>query len=180
MPAKWKCACGYISYLLGMAFPSSTMTSSPSLRTFNFSQMWRYYGGRWFASAWPPEFKSLDSESHSPSSALHELYPIIIAAILWGHEWSRKSILIHSDNTAVVEILNKGRSHSLAIMEFLRRLTLFSAQHQFILWAAHVPGHHNITADSLSCFLFQKFKHLARESDLHPTPIPPFSATIFN
>ncbi|XP_049894744.1 uncharacterized protein LOC126386432 [Epinephelus moara] len=132
-----------------------------------------YYGGRWFASIWPPE-------SRSPSSALHELYPIIIAAILWGHEWSRKSILIHSDNTTVVEILNKGRSCSLAIMQFLRRLTLFSAQHQFILWAAHIPGHHNSIADSLSRFSFQKFRHLAPESDLHPTPIPPFSATIFS
>ena len=139
-----------------------------------------YYGGRWFASAWPPEFESLDSGSRSPSSALHELYPIIIAAILWGHEWSGKSILIHSDNTAVVEILNKGRSRSLAIMQFLRRLTLFLAQHQSILRAAHVPGHHNSIADSLSRFSFQKFRHLAPESDLHPTPIPPFSATIFN
>lgn len=70
--------------------------------------------------------------------------------------------------------LNKGQSHSLAIMQFLRRLTLFSAQHQFILWAAH-----NSIAASLSCFSFQKFRHLAPESDLHPTPIPPFSATIF-
>uniref|UniRef100_UPI003AAC1141 uncharacterized protein n=1 Tax=Centroberyx gerrardi TaxID=166262 RepID=UPI003AAC1141 len=139
-----------------------------------------YYGGRWFASAWPSEFKSLDSESRSPSSALHELYPIVIAAILWGHEWSRKSILIHSDNTAVVEILNKGRSRSPAIMQFLRRLTLISAQHQFILRAAHIPGHHNSIADSLSRFSFQKFRHLAPESDFHPIPIPPFSATTFN
>ncbi|XP_071781595.2 uncharacterized protein LOC139931867 [Centroberyx gerrardi] len=139
-----------------------------------------YYGGRWFASAWPSEFKSLDSESRSPSSALHELYPIVIAAILWGHEWSRKSILIHSDNTSVVEILNKGRSRSPAIMQFLRRLTLISAQHQFILRAAHIPGHHNSIADSLSRFSFQKFRHLAPESDFHPIPIPPFSATTFN
>ncbi|XP_078143999.1 uncharacterized protein LOC144542156 [Centroberyx gerrardi] len=139
-----------------------------------------YYGGRWFASAWPSEFKSLDSESRSPSSALHELYPIVIAAILCGHEWSRKSILIHSDNTAVVEILNKGRSRSPAIMQFLRRLTLISAQHQFILRAAHIPGHHNSIADSLSRFSFQKFRHLAPESDFHPIPIPPFSATTFN
>ncbi len=52
-----------------------------------------YYGGKWFSSAWPPEFSFLNPESLSPSSALYKLYPIIIAAILWGHEWSRKSIL---------------------------------------------------------------------------------------
>ncbi|KAI4799727.1 hypothetical protein KUCAC02_016695 [Chaenocephalus aceratus] len=112
--------------------------------------------------------------------ALHKLYPIIIAAILWGHEWSRKAILIHTDNSAVVEILNKGRSRSLAIMQFLRRLTLISAQHQFILKAAHIPGHENGIADSLSRFQFQKFRNLAPEADLHPIPVPPFSATTFN
>lgn len=139
-----------------------------------------YYGGRWFASTWPPEFSALDSESHGPSSALYELYPIIIAAILWGHEWLKKSILIHSDNTAVVEIINKGRSRSPTIMQFMRRLTLISAQQQFILQAAHVPGHHNSIADSLSRFSFQKFRRLAPDSDLHPTSVPQFSTTIFN
>nr|XP_033936284.1 uncharacterized protein LOC117444996 [Pseudochaenichthys georgianus] len=139
-----------------------------------------YYAGRWFSSTWPPEFTALNSQTLSPSSALHELYPIIIAAILWGHEWSRKAILIHTDNSAVVEILNKGRSRSLAIMQFLRRLTLISAQHQFILKAAHIPGHENGIADSLSRFQFQKFRNLAPEADLHPIPVPPFSATTFN
>ncbi|XP_034554896.1 uncharacterized protein LOC117823776 [Notolabrus celidotus] len=139
-----------------------------------------FYKGRWFAATWPPELKSLDSESRSPSSTLHELYPVVIAALLWGHEWSRKSILIHSDNTAVVEIINKGRSHSPAIMPFLRRLTLISAHHQFILRAAHIPGYLNTIADALSRFSFQKFRHLAPESDPHPVPVPPFSATIFS
>ena len=139
-----------------------------------------YYAGRWFSSTWPPEFTALNSQTLSPSSALHELYPIIIAAILWGHEWSRKAILIHTDNSAVVEILNKGRSRSLVIMQFLRRLTLISAKHQFILKAAHIPGHENGIADSLSRFQFQKFRNSAPEADLHPIPVPPFSATTFN
>ncbi|XP_033467933.2 uncharacterized protein LOC117247462 [Epinephelus lanceolatus] len=139
-----------------------------------------YYGGRWFAAAWPSEFESLDAESRSPSSALYELYPVIIATLIWGHEWSKKCPTIHSDNTAVVDIISKGRSRSPAIMPFTRRLTLISAQHQFILRASHIPGHHNAIADSLSCFSFQKFRCLAPDSDVHPTPIPPFSVTIFN
>nr|XP_055023094.1 uncharacterized protein LOC129413423 [Misgurnus anguillicaudatus] len=139
-----------------------------------------YYSGRWFASEWPPEFSNLIQQSDFPSSALYEMYPVIIAAILWGHEWSRHSILIHSDNSAVVEIINKGRSRSLAIMQLVRRLTLISAQHQFIIRAAHIPGYCNSIADSLSRFSFQKFRILAPESDMHPTPVPPFSATIFN
>ncbi|KAI2646043.1 enzymatic polyprotein [Labeo rohita] len=69
-----------------------------------------YYSGRWFASEWPPEFSHLAQQSDSPSSTLFEIYPVIIAAILWGHEWSKHIILIHSDNSAVVDIINKGRA----------------------------------------------------------------------
>ncbi|XP_026063506.1 uncharacterized protein LOC113046764 [Carassius auratus] len=139
-----------------------------------------YYGGRWFASEWPPEFSHLVQQSVSPSSTLHEIYPVIIAAILWGHEWSKHTILIHSDNSAVVEIINKSRSRSPAIMQFVRRLTLISAQHQFVIRAAHIPGYRKNIADSLSRLSFQKFRILAPESDIRPTPVPPFSATIFN
>ncbi|XP_027136074.1 uncharacterized protein LOC113746034 [Larimichthys crocea] len=134
-----------------------------------------FYSGKWFAAAWPHEFPPLPH-----SSTIHEIYPVIVAAILWGHEWSKKTIAIYSDNSAAVDIINKGRSHSLDIMQFIRRLTLVSAQHQFIIRASHIPGHKNAIADSLSCFSLQKFKLLAPDSDPLPTPIPPYSATIFN
>ncbi|XP_078032220.1 uncharacterized protein LOC144467455 [Epinephelus lanceolatus] len=102
----------FLSSWNGISFYDDFITQPEDIQLFTdaapFTGFGGYYGGRWSASAWPPEFESLDSESCPPSSVLHELYPIIIAAILWGHEWSMKSILIHSDNTAVVEILNKG------------------------------------------------------------------------
>ena len=136
-----------------------------------------FYGGRWFASQWPPEFASLSFES-GDSSALWELYPVVIAALLWGHERTRRVILIHSDNSAVVHMINKGRSKSLTLMPFLLRLTWHSIKHQFILRAIHIPGHSNAIADSLSRFQFQKFKALAPQAEPHPTPIPPFSDSI--
>ncbi len=139
-----------------------------------------YYSGRWVASEWPPEFSHLVQQTDSPLSAHYEMYPVIIAAILWGHEWSKHTILIHFDNS-VVEIITKGRSRSPAIMQFVRRLIRpISAQHQFLIRAAQIPGYLNSIADSLSCLSFQKFRILAPESDIHPTPVPPFSATIFN
>ena len=84
-----------------------------------------YYGGRWFASIWSPELSPL-----SPSSALCVLHPIIIAALLWGQEWSRKVILIHSDNLTVIDIINKGCSQSLDIRKDIRNLTLGFSHHQ--------------------------------------------------
>ncbi|XP_061585356.1 uncharacterized protein LOC133450379 [Cololabis saira] len=136
-----------------------------------------FYDGRWFAAGWPPE---LANEHYTASSALYEIYPISVAAILWGHEWTRKSILIYSDNLAVVDIINKGRSNSSSIMPFMRRLVWHSVIHQYILRAAHVPGHSNTIADSLSRFSFQKFRSLAPHADPSPTPVPPYSALTFN
>lgn len=133
-----------------------------------------FYQGRWFASPWPPQLQDF-----SQSSALFELYPLVVAAFLWGKEWSASSILVHCDNESTVQCINKGRSHSPALMPMLRRLTWISACDQFIIRAKHVPGSQNQIADSLSRFLFQKFRTLAPEADQFPTPVPPYSDLIF-
>lgn len=77
-----------------------------------------FYQGRWFASPWPPQLQDIPL-----SSALFEIYPIVVAAFLWGKEWTTSSILVHCDNDATVHCINKGRFHSQAIMPLLRRLT---------------------------------------------------------
>ena len=137
-----------------------------------------YYRGRWFADEWPEEMLDSQCEPHL-SSAMYELYPIVVAASLWGSEWTSRSVLIHSDSQATVDIINKGRSSSLPIMSLLRRLTWITVTHNFIIRAAHIPGHLNAIADSLSRSLFQKFRQLAPEADIHPTPVPPFSHMTF-
>ncbi len=133
-----------------------------------------FYQGRWFASPWPAQLQDLPQ-----SSALAELYPLVVAAFLWGNEWSSKCILVHCDNEAVVQCVNKGRSHSPALSPFLRRLKWIAACDQFVIVARHVAGSENQIADSLSRFLFQKFRRLAPEADEVPTPVPPYSELIF-
>lgn len=133
-----------------------------------------FYQGRWFASTWPPQLQDI-----TQSSALFELYPLVVAAFLWGKEWATKSILVYCDNEATVHCINKGRSHAPAMMPLLRRLTWISACDQFIIIAKHVPGSENQIADSLSRFLFQKFRTLAPEADKSPTPVPHYSQLIF-
>ncbi|XP_073685315.1 uncharacterized protein [Garra rufa] len=133
-----------------------------------------FYQGRWFASPWPPELQG------SPqSSAFFELYPLVVAAFLWGNEWASKSILVRCDNEAVVHCINKNRSHCPALMPLLRRLIWISPCDQFLISAKHVAGADNQIADSLSRFLFQKFRKLAPEADPSPTPVPPYSELIF-
>ena len=137
-----------------------------------------YYRGRWFAEKWPSEFFSPPFDS-AHSSALFELYPVIVAASLWGHEWTSRSVLIHSDNQSTVHIINKRRSPSLPLMTLLRRLTWITVTHNFLIQAVHIPGHLNEIADSLSRFSFQEFRLLAPSADLHPNPVPPFSEMTF-
>ncbi len=121
------------------------MTFSNSLMLPLLSVLGGFYKGRWFAARWPPELAGLCQVA---SSALYEIYPIVVAAILWGNEWSRKSILIYSDNLVVVDIINERCSNSPSIMPFMRHLTRHSFTHQYILCAAHVPSHSNAIADS--------------------------------
>ncbi|XP_065126277.1 uncharacterized protein [Paramisgurnus dabryanus] len=136
-----------------------------------------YYRGRWFASTWPNQLSDLPETLSS--SVLFELYPIVVAAFLWGKEWTSTSIVIHCDSQAAVQCINKGRSHSLTLMPLLRRLIWTAACDQFLISATYIPGRNNTIADSLSRFAFQKFRQLAPEADLHPTPVPPYSTLIF-
>ncbi len=121
----------------------------------------------------PPRCATLPSPQHCSNSTR------VIAASLWGKNWTSRSILVHCDNEATVHCINKGRSHSLALMPLLRRLIWISACDQFIITAKHIPGSKNLIADSLSRFMFQIFRALAPEADPSPTPVPPYSQLIF-
>lgn len=81
-------------------------------------------------------------------------YPVIVACILWGNQWSRKQILVYCDNAATVNIINIGRSLVPFINTFLRRLMWTCITGNFTLHAAYIPGLDNKIADCLSRFKF--------------------------
>ena len=148
--------------------------AAPSVSFYGYSR------GKWFTSSRPLEFTCLLYSDSLSSIQTVQAIPHHYSCHSRAHEWSRKSILIHSENTPILEISNKAWSRPLAIIRFMRRLTLISNQYQVILWAAHIPSYHNSTADSLSCYSFQKFRCFAPESHPHPMQVPPFSAMTFN
>jgi len=129
-----------------------------------------YFQGQWFCSAWPRHV--LEQVDKDLSIAFQELYPIVVAALLWGSCWSRKRILIHCDNQATVYIINKGRSPCAAIMRLMRRLVIVAATYNFQFLAAHSPGCTNSIADALSRLNLQKFRQLAPEAASKPCLIP--------
>ncbi len=109
-----------------------------------------FYQGRWFASPWPAQLKDLPQ-----SSALAEFYLLVVAAFLWGNEWSSKCILVHCDNEAVVQCVNKGRSHSPALSPFLRLFKWIAACDQFVIVARHVAGSENKSLTHCLAFCFR-------------------------
>ena len=129
-----------------------------------------HFQGKWFCGAWPPELAS--SSADPISIAFQELYPIVVAAILWSKHWSRRRLIFHSDNQATCHILNKGRSKCPQIMRLLRRLVLLATHDNFAFSAVHIPGYLNTLADSLSRLQIQKFRTLAPHAEPAPCSIP--------
>ncbi len=124
-----------------------------------------WFQGRWNATA--AQFG--DGEL---SIAYKELYPIVVASILWSSTWSRKKVLFHCDNSATVDILQKGRSRSLVLMSLIRRLVICAATNNFDFFAVHIPGEKNSIADALSHFQMDRFRVLAPAAATTPCEVP--------
>ena len=61
------------------------------------------YGKEWFCGPWPAAWLRYNI------SAL-ELYPIVVAVVVWGDKWANKSVSFFTDNEALVAIINKSRA----------------------------------------------------------------------
>ena len=121
----------------------------------------------WFAGRWSPLQIPL-------SITYKELFPIVLAASRWGHQWSTKRVEFCSDNTAVVEVLRSGTSRDSNLMVLLRHLSLLAARHSFVFTARHIPGKSNAIADAISRFEFQRFHQLAPYASPTATSVPPW------
>ena len=82
-----------------------------------------------------------------------------------------KRIAVLCVNKAVIVVINKERSSSPEIMQFMRRITWLSVTLN-IITARHVP----VIADSLSRFKFQVFKSLCPEANPTHIAVPPLAA----
>ncbi len=163
-------------------FYNDDMESSSAIKLFTDAAPSVGFGGffnnEWFADVWPKEMSSLPASASS--SALMEIYPIVISCLLWGKFWSRKRILFYCDNEAAVNIINKGRSSIPLINRFVRRITWASVLGNFIIKAVHIPGLDNKVADALSRFDFQKFRKLCPEATPSSLPCPSFLQTVLD
>ena len=154
-------------------FLEDELTQAPDINFYTDASGTSGYGGyyhpEWFRGAWEP-CQLLCNKGIS--IAYQELFPIVLAALLWGAHWSRKHILVLCDNEGTVTVINSGTSKSPVMANLLRHLVLCSMQCNFLVRAKHLPGRNNPIADALSCNQVQRFRRLAPNAHLLPTPIP--------
>jgi hypothetical protein len=89
-----------------------------------------------------------------------ELYPVVVSAVVWGHHWRGKRIVLFSDNEGTVAILQKGRSKCSEINKLLRRLMLVCTVGNFSFSARWLSTKENTYADLLSRGSFCQFQTL--------------------
>ena len=102
-----------------------------------------YFGSYWFHGLWSDYCKTLNI-------AVLELYPVVLALHLWSHLLRGKCLTVHSDNMAVVHIINNCTSKNSIMMKLVRKLVLFSMSNDIFIRATHIVGSTNLTSDFLS------------------------------
>ena len=124
-----------------------------------------YCESQWFQLKWMDCIKTMHI-------TIKEFVPVVMAAAIWGTSWAGKSVLIRSDNAAVVAVINSGTSRDHEVMHLMRCLVFISAKFNFIFSAAHIPGIHNQLADALSRDNYQYFESHYPQAQRLASPIP--------
>ena len=99
----------------------------------------------WFSGAWL-------TTQVSQSIEYKELFPIVVAAYLWGPLWASKRVNFLSDNRSLVDILRSGTSRAPNIMSLVRSLSLLAAHHSFSFTAS--PVEESLTRSLTHCLAF--------------------------
>ena len=91
------------------------------------------FGKKWVAGAWHKRFDSSDI-------TLLELSPLVPATEMFGQYLANHCILFMSDNSGLVDIINKTTSRNQGNMKLVRQLVLACLRYNILFHARHVPG----------------------------------------
>lgn len=92
--ASWNGVCFWV--YPGLSPPIDLKMSSDASGSLEFGAVFRTH---WLYGKWPSALQSTSIE-------YKELFPIVVAAHVWGSSWFRQVVLFHCDNESVVFILN--------------------------------------------------------------------------
>lgn len=159
----------FLEHFNGKAFfPSGITHSSSSLHLFTDASNLGFggtFGRNWFFYPFTPDWLQYHI-------SVREFLPIVIALEMWSSTLKNSTIVLHSDNLAVVQIINKNTSKDPKLMQLMRRLMLLSLTHNIHFYAKHIQGVVNVAADLLSLLQVSEFKTRFPHMDKEQTPVP--------
>ena len=120
-----------------------------------------YWSGHWIQAHWSPDQVNKDI-------VWKELFTIASAVNTLGNQWPRKKVMVHCDNSTVLDIWKKGTTKCPEVMALVCMLYFCAAQHNIHVLVTHVAGTDNSIADALSRFQVQRFHKLAPEAAASP------------
>lgn len=92
-----------------------------------------YWCGLWFQVPW----------GHLRSIAAKELFPIVVASVLWSHAWTGCTVCCYCDNKAIVNVINNQSARDALLYHLMCCLFFASARYDFDMVAHHTPGVQN-------------------------------------
>ena len=107
---------------------------------FGCGAIWAH---QWLQFEWPQVYGEV-------AIAPKELVPVVMACMVWGRAWQHQVVYVHSDNEAVVSVINSGYSKDEQLMHLVRCLFFIQAVWDISLVACHIPGVLNSVADAIS------------------------------
>ena len=102
-----------------------------------------YWGNHWFQLQWP-------SSIQQTSIQVKEFIPLIVATVLFGHQWANQVVQFQVDNQVMVDVISSTYSRNSYLMHLIRLLVFFAAKYSFWFTATRVLGKSNYLADALS------------------------------
>ncbi len=107
-------------------------------------------GGAWCEGEyWHKQFPSFILDQSLHINAL-ELLVIVVSIKVWKNKLRGKRLLINCDNSASVEVLNKGKTRDPFLQACLREIEFVAGLGEYEIRARHIPGVDNRLPDLLS------------------------------
>ena len=134
-----------------------------SAKTKGFGAM---MGKEWMYGEWEEREKEMDI-------TVLEFYPIVLALKVWGQKLGHLNINIHTDNYALVHIINNQTvKNNEYCLRLLRIFVMLCMEYSILIRAHHIPGKENTLCDLLSRLQVSEFLSLAEYANREPVEIP--------
>lgn len=125
--------------------------------------------GHWCFERWPLVWIE---RGWVKNMALLELFPILVAVVVWGDLFRNRKICFHCDNMGVVLAINQLSASSPPVVKLLQQLVLECLALNAWVMARHVAGISNDIADALSRSQWERFRSLAPAADKEGVACP--------